>query len=205
MNQRSTSRRAFLAAAGGTAVALAGCLGSGDPGGSGGDSLPTPAMGSEDAGVTVKAWEDFSCSHCATFNASVLPRIVSDYVEPGVVRFEHHDFPFLNAWSWNTAIAARAVQAEVGVEAFFSFSKPAFESYADMDWDRIRALAESAGADPDAVVSAAENDTYRPTVEADKSRGQEMGVRGTPTLFVDGQQVQGYGYDAVRNAIESSL
>ncbi|MFB6256669.1 MAG: thioredoxin domain-containing protein [Haloplanus sp.] len=117
------TRRAYLAAAAGLGLgATAGCLG-GSSGGANGctiedeptvGELPAPTLGSSDAGVTVMAFEDFACPHCATYSLEVFPQLRSEYVEPGVVRHEFHDFPIPvdETWSWQAASAARGVQDE---------------------------------------------------------------------------------------------
>lgn len=199
------TRRAALRT--GTAVAaagLAGCLGGGS--GETVDSLPAPTKGSSDASVTVQAFEDFACPHCRTFAVQVLPRIESEYVESGEVVYEHHDYPFVDQeWSWKTASAARAVQDEEGDEAFFEFAHGLYENMDDYSLDLIGTLAEGVGADPDTIKTAADDLVYKPVLEDDKSHGQEMGVTGTPMVFVDGEQTSNFAFETVASAIEARL
>lgn len=201
---RLTRREAL----GGTAaVALggvAGCLGSSS--GETVDSLPSPTLGPSDAAITVKAYEDFACSHCGTFSLQHLPDIVSEYVEAGDVRYEHHDFPFVDAeWSWKTASAARAVQDTVGDEAFFEYSKLLYQNMNSYTLDLIESLAGEVDADPETVRSAASDLTYRPVLETDKQSGEDMGVQGTPTVFVDGEKAADYRFSTVSSLIDSKL
>jgi len=199
------SRRAALRS--GTAIAiggLAGCLGGGSTA-ERVDSLPAPTLGSADAPVTVQAFEDFSCGHCGTFALQVLPQIVSEYVEPGEVRYEHHDFPFISEWSWKAASAARAVQDNVGNEAFFAFSKGLYRNMDAYSLDLVGSLAAEVGAEPETVRAAAADLVYKPVLEADEELGRQKGVQGTPTVFVDGQKVANYSFGTVSNSIESRL
>lgn len=192
---------------GGSVVALgtiAGCLG-----GSSGetvDSLPTPAMGPSDAPVTVQAFEDYSCSHCRNFSLEVLPRLESEYVDPGTIRFEHHDFPFVDPeWSWKVASGARAVQDEYGAEAFFAFAHGIYQNFGNYTLDLVGAVAEQIDADPEAVKSAASKLTYKPVLETDKELGKQQGVTGTPMVFVNGTMTQDYSFSTVSSAIEAEL
>ena len=206
------TRRAYLAtAAAGVAGLAAGCLGGG--GGTEncdiGDEptvaeLPAPALGSSDASVTVAAFEDFSCPHCATFSLEVLPDLRSEYVDPGVVRYEHHDFPIPvdERWSWQAASAARGVQNEVGDDAFFEYAHALYENQDDFSPQRITDLAENVGAPGCAIQADALNGTYRPVVEADRQSGIDRGVQGTPSVFVAGRQVDPT-YDAIAAAVEA--
>lgn len=213
MAPRLTRRRA-LALAGGVAVgSLAGCFGLGDapdPSGESVESLPTPVQGDPESSVTVAVYEDFSCPHCRDFHLNVYPDVVSEFVDTQRVRYEHHDFPIPvdEQWSWAVAGAARAVQDEVGDQAFFEYAALAFEEQGSYSMDVLAELAGQVDADAEAVRSAAENDTYAPVLEADRSEGQDRGVSGTPTVFVDDERVDldsGDGqFDAIRSAIEAA-
>lgn len=206
------SRRDVLSMASAGAVAsVAGCLG-----GSGStketvESLPTPVQGDPDAAVTVAVFEDFACPHCRAYAVDVHPRVVTDYVDPGTIRYEHHDFPIPvhDRWSWEAPGAARAIQDTVGDEAFFSFTKRLFEDGWGSDGmayseSLLREAADAVGGDPDTVVSAANQDRYRPVLEADREAGTDRGVRGTPAVFVNGEQLEAPDYQTIASAIESA-
>ncbi|WP_136588924.1 DsbA family protein [Salinigranum halophilum] len=211
-----TTRRALLTGAGATLAATAGCLGSVT--GSGGssdtdcdlsarptvESLPTPALGPEDASVTVMAFEDFSCPHCQTYHLEEFPAIERDLVG-GDVRYEHHDLPIpvSQQWSWAAAGAARAVQDSTDDETFFAYAKSLFENQGSYSMSLVESLANDVGADGCDVRAAAANDRYRPVLEADRQRGLDMGVQGTPTVFVNGREVNPT-FDAVRSAVEGA-
>lgn len=202
-------RREFL---GGLSLAAAtvaaGCLGgsgSGD-GTTTVSDLPPPVLGDPDADVTVEVYEDFSCPHCATYNEEVFPQLQETYLDPGTIRYEHHDFPIpVDDWSWPVASAARAVQDRQGDETFFAYAKRLFENAGLYSMTLIADLAEEVGADPDAVRTAAEEETYRPVVEADREAGIERGVDATPTVFVDDEPVNTPGFTTIRAAIEAEL
>lgn len=219
------TRRAYLATtASALALGTAGCLGgSGGNGASALDcdvpqreqveSLPAPAIGPEDATVVVDGWEDFACPHCATFSLEVLPKIESNYVSEGIVRYRHHDFPLpVNEWwSWKGASAARQVQNEADDEAFFDFTHTLYENQsefsggdAETKLSTLKGLADDAGLDGCSVATAASRDRYRPLLEAERTdAADDRGFRGTPTVLVNGQQVSP-SWDAVESAIENA-
>lgn len=226
------TRRAYLATtASALALGSAGCLGgSGGSGGGGGDgaitsldcdvpvretvdSLPAPAMGPEDAAVVVDGWEDFACPHCATFSLEVLPKLESEYVSEGVVRYRHHDFPLPVSewWSWKGASAARQVQSEADDETFFDFAHTLYEKQsaftrgdAEERLSTLRGLANDAGLDGCSVAAAASRERYRPLLEAERSdAADDRGFRGTPTVLVAGEQVAPR-WDDIKSAIEDA-
>jgi protein-disulfide isomerase len=208
-----STRRRFLA---GTAVAGAiGLAGCGSLGGTdvdkttvppGTDTLPTPVRGDPDADVTVMAFEDYVCGHCASYVTETFPDLVSEYIEPGQIRYEHHEFPLpLSDEFWRAPNAARAVQDTVGEEAYWEYSKALYENQDDLGADLYETLAEQVGADADTVRTAAVEEEYDATVVADREYGQSLGVEATPTIFVDGSTTSGYGFDTVAQAIDDAL
>ena len=221
-DRTSPSRRAVLAGlSAAAATATAGCLGGGGGGENGGsdevpadavESLPTPVQGDEDAPVTVAVFEDFACPHCRTFAVDVQPRIVDEYVDPGDVRYEHHDFPIPvdDRWSWEAPGAGRAVQDTVGDAVFVTFTGRLFEEgWADgsptYSESLMRDLASAVGADPDTVVADASGNRYRPVLEADRESGLDRGVQATPSVFVDGTLLDRPDYSTISSAIEEGL
>ncbi len=51
------------------------------------------SIGSENAKVTVKVFSSLTCPHCATFHKSVFNDLKKNYIDKGLVKFEHHAFP----------------------------------------------------------------------------------------------------------------
>ena len=50
-------------------------------------------IGSPDAKVTVKVFSSLTCPHCADFHATVYEKLKKEYIDKGLVKFEHHAFP----------------------------------------------------------------------------------------------------------------
>lgn len=205
---RTHGRRRVLAGLAVGIGGLAGCLGGASSGGSGDDpvELGAPYLGvdsRESADAVIVAFEDFRCPHCRTFNATVLPRLREELLGDGDVRYEHHDFPVVDDWSWRVAMAARSVQEQAGNAAFWTFADRAYERQPEMDsYDTIEAVAGETEADAETVVADAREGRHRSVVEADQEAGQEMDVRGTPMVFVNGEAVES-SYDAIAAAVRS--
>ena len=49
-------------------------------------SLPDMALGPADAPVTITEFASMTCPHCAAFNATVFPKIKSEYIDTGKIR-----------------------------------------------------------------------------------------------------------------------
>ena len=193
------TRRAVLAGVAGTAAAgLAGCLQ--DNG-----RLPAPIRGDPEADVTVMAFEDFACPHCRTYSLEVVPELADDYIEPGVVRYEFHDFPIpvADPTSWRAANAAREAQERGGDATFWEYERLLFENQDRLGLGTFADLATELDLDGQAVRDAAANEKHMNTVQADRKMGQTEGVEGTPTVFVDGEIVRPTA-EAIGDAIQQA-
>jgi len=224
------TRRGFLATAGAlTAGALAGCASTGGGGGSSTSnlthvdvkkpvdvstvsSMPTPVRGDPQSSVTVAVFEDYACPHCAHYATEIEPKVIENYTKPGKVRYEHHDFPIpvSKTWSWAAANAARAVQDAEGDDAFFSYTHTLFENQTSYvgrgstGYDYLATVAQRLGADPTTVAKAAMGGKYDPVLKTDRQKGVTMGVKGTPTVFVNGSATKSYAYDTISAAIDAA-
>ena len=56
-------------------------------------SLPDMALGPADAPVTITEFASMTCPHCAAFNEAVFPKIKSEYIDTGKIRFVFREFP----------------------------------------------------------------------------------------------------------------
>jgi protein-disulfide isomerase len=74
---------------------------------------------------------------------------------------------------------------------------------------RLQAMAESIGLDMQAFNECLTTDKYKAEVQADFELGKQMGVSGTPTVFVNGQQAgqpdRIATYDDIAQAVEQAL
>ena len=51
------------------------------------------SIGSSEAKVTVKVFSSLTCPHCANFHVAIFNNLKRDYIDKGLVKFEHHPFP----------------------------------------------------------------------------------------------------------------
>ncbi|ELZ14263.1 protein-disulfide isomerase [Halovivax asiaticus JCM 14624] len=199
-------RHALAGIASASTLSVSGCLGD-LLGSDSDDGLPNPTLGPDDAPVTVKVWEDFSCPHCKTFDQNVYPQLVENYVTPGDIQYVFYDFPIpLTRWSWDVSEAARVVQDDADdSDAFWTFKDRMFENQGAYSKDVLSSAAEALGVDGDSLLSDVSDDRYKPVVEAAKEEGTDMGIRGTPAIFVEGEAVDSPTYNAIATAIERNL
>ena len=63
-------------------------------------------IGNTEAKVTVKVFSSLTCPHCANFHSVIFNDLKKDYIDKGLVRFEHHAFP-LDLAALNAEIIVR--------------------------------------------------------------------------------------------------
>lgn len=212
-NCMDISRRKFAATAlAGTGVAVAGCLNSnsgnveGELELEGESALPVPVAGDPDADVTVMVFKDFGCPGCARYTEEVYPDIKSSYIEPGDIRYEFRDYPIPSdeEWSWKIAGAARSVQDQGDDEAFWQFEENIYGEFGNYSLEVIESIANDAGVDGEQVVTDTEDGAYRDELETEQERAQDAGIKGTPSVFVDGEQIEP-SYNSIESAIDDAL
>ena len=64
------------------------------------------SIGNSDAKVTVKVFSSLTCPHCADFHISIYENLKKDFIDKGLVKFEHHAFP-LDLAALNAEIIVR--------------------------------------------------------------------------------------------------
>jgi|TARA_B110000438_G_C15687281_1_gene595155 protein-disulfide isomerase len=64
------------------------------------------SIGNPDAKVTIKVFSSLTCPHCATFHKNIYERLKEEYIDKGLVKFEHHAFP-LDLAALNAEIVVR--------------------------------------------------------------------------------------------------
>ena len=64
------------------------------------------SIGSPDAKVTIKVFSSLTCPHCASFHSNVYEKLKEEYIDKGLVKFEHHAFP-LDLAALNAEIIVR--------------------------------------------------------------------------------------------------
>ena len=51
------------------------------------------SIGSPNAKVTIKVFSSLTCPHCANFHSNIYEKLKKEYIDKGLVKFEHHAFP----------------------------------------------------------------------------------------------------------------
>jgi protein-disulfide isomerase len=173
------------------------------------DQIPRSGMtiGATDAPVTVIEYADFQCPYCANFALQLEPELIQNYVATGKVRFEFQPLPIISVDLKGKQITDPSAESVLASEAgfcaadqntfweFYSllFSKQTGEEVGDFTLEKLIGYAKEGGLDVDAFTTCMTNRTHLQDVVDSYQRGKAAGVTGTPTFFVNGTKVLGYG------------
>jgi len=159
--------------------------------------LPTErAIGPEDAKYIIREFSDFECPFCAKFVAEGFPQIKEKLLARDDVRFEFHHFPLItihqNAFA--AAEASECVAADKP-DDFWVFHDALFEN--GQAWSKLKdpnpyfaRLAKDLGFDDKSVKKCLDDRTFAISIDdAYKQAGGVLGIRGTPTIFVNGFKI----------------
>ncbi len=147
--------------------------------------------GDPDAPITILEFGDFQCPACQQFATFVKPQIDLAYVETGIARFVFHDYPIVSGHA-HAFLAARAARCALdqGEQYFWPFHDQLFSHQST--WavsqgpptNAFESYAATIGLDVDDYASCLGSDRHADVVSANMRLGIELGVSGTPTLFV---------------------
>ncbi|MBO9625324.1 MAG: thioredoxin domain-containing protein [Microbacterium sp.] len=156
--------------------------------------------------VTVVEFLDFECEACGAFHP-----IVEDLREKysGDITYVVRYFPLPG--HVNSTQAALAAEAAAQQDRFEDMYRALFETQSQWGEQQqetpevFRGLAEQLGLDLAAYDAAVADPATLARIEADKKDGADLGVRSTPSFFLDGRLVELQQWGDLEAAIEKAV
>ena len=113
------------------------------------------------------------------------------------------NFPLRNhKFAWPAAIAALAANKQ---GKFWELHDQLYENYNRLSDQKIREIAEQVGLDMEKYDKDTKDLKLKAIVERDFQEGAKAGVRGIPTIFVNGRQLRNRSFQGFQAAIEKEL
>jgi protein-disulfide isomerase len=175
-----------------------------------------PTRGNKDAKVTVVNYDDFECPFCSRMHSTLFPGLFKEYGDR--VLFIYKDYPLEEIHPW-------AVHAAVNANCLASQNVDAYWDYADYLHANQDSISNQKGADArnaeldklatlqgqkhnldaaklQACIKAQDEKAVRTSMR----EGDAAGVEATPTMFVNGQKLDGaLPAEDVRSALDQAL
>ena len=169
------------------------------------------SIGSPDAKVTVKVFSSLTCPHCANFHSNVYEKLKDEYIDKGLVKFEHHAFP-LDLAALNAEIIVRCQnnrerKFELLTEIYNKQTSWAIGS----DINKINALIKKVGLNFDLseekmdaclINEQVQDEILEQRIEAQK----KYKIESTPTIIINEKKYLGkIDYKQFKKAIDKKL
>jgi protein-disulfide isomerase len=160
-----------------------------------------PTRGSKDAKVVVVNFDDFECPFCSRMHQTLFPELLKEYGDR--VEFVYKDYPLteIHPWATHAAVDANCLAAQNN-DAYWDFAdhihanqrEVSSEKGLDAQFAALDRLTVEQGQKHNldqsklqACVKAQNEDA----VKASMHEAEGVGVTATPTLFVNGQEMDG--------------
>jgi protein-disulfide isomerase len=157
-------------------------------------SLPDMAIGPADAKVTVTEFASMTCPHCAAFNAETFPKIKSEYIDTGKVRYIFREFPLDIKAAAGSMLSRCIAKGDSG--KYFAVTDLLFRSQSD--WvmknttEALGRIGKQAGLSQKEVEECLKDQALLNKIEADQKYASEvLKVDSTPTFFINGDRIVG--------------
>lgn len=175
-----------------------------------------PSRGPKGAKVVVVDFDDFECPFCSRMHQTLFPEIFKEYGDRVIFFYKDYPLAEIHPWAIHAAVDAGCLAAQNG-DAFWDFADYIHANKQVIDNERTpdgrldavdkMALMQGQRHAADlpklqACLQAQNEDAVRASIkEADS-----LGVSATPTLFINGQKIDGaVPIEEVRAALDTAL
>lgn len=158
--------------------------------------------GNKNAPITIVEFSDYQCPFCARFHETMLT-VMKNY--PDKVRWVFKHFP-LDSIHPYARKAAEAAECAGEQNKFWEYTDNIYANQASLNTDYLSVAAKQAGLNINKFDSCLASGKFSNKVNADFQQGQNIGVRGTPGNFINGQSLPGaVPYSTIEGMIKSLL
>jgi protein-disulfide isomerase len=168
------------------------------------DLTGAAVKGKPDAPVTLVEYSDFECPYCARVQEPIKA-VLEKYPDKVKLAFKHFPLAF-HKNARPLAIASLAAQEQ---GRFWEFHDVLFEQTAkrSLDAAKVDEYAKQAGCDVEKLKADIEKNraAYTKRIDADYQQGQNVAVRGTPTLYLNGKKLRDRTVEGISRLIDAAL
>uniref|UniRef100_UPI004047C5DD DsbA family protein n=1 Tax=Yoonia sp. TaxID=2212373 RepID=UPI004047C5DD len=171
--------------------------------------IPDMVLGVADAPVEIIEYASFTCPHCATFHAEVLPQLKADYIDTGKVRLIYREVYFDRFGLWGSMIARCG-----GEDRYFDIANLFYEK--QREWTasgdpviiiaELRKLAKTTGMTDEALDACmSDANMAQRLVSWYQANAERDDIRSTPSFVIDGENNANIPYARFRDIIDAKV
>jgi protein-disulfide isomerase len=175
-----------------------------------------PIRGAKGAKVVVVNFDDFECPFCSRMHQTLFPEILKEYGDR--VTFIYKDYPLveMHPWALHAAVDANCLAAQNG-DAYWDFADYIHGNQREVSGEPTPG-ARFAALDRMTILQGQKHnlDTVKlqscikvqdeVAVKASMKEADDLGINATPTMFINGQKLDGaVPISQVRAALDQAL
>jgi protein-disulfide isomerase len=146
-----------------------------------------PSIGPADAPITIVEFSDYQCPFCRRWHEEVYEPLLSAY--PGQIRMVYRHLP-LTSIHPDAFAAAEAAMCAGDQEAYWPFHEKLF-SADSLTMQTFLQYAQELSLNMQDFQACMEAGKFKETIQADSDFAVNLGVRSTPTFFINGLAIVG--------------
>lgn len=143
-----------------------------------------PVMGNANAPVTLIEFSDYKCPFCNRFTTDSLPQLKTKYIDTGKLKVVHKDFVIHPPQADDAAMAADCAGEQSKYWEYHNILWAKYTKEEEFTRDNLKKYGVEAGLNSSQFNSCIDSNKYRSEIDKDNQDGRDIGVTGTPTLFI---------------------
>ncbi len=159
-----------------------------------------PSLGNANAPVTVIAFTDYQCPSCAAMHQD-LDRLVKEYGDK--VQLVARDFPL--AQHTEALKAAEAAEAAREQGRYWEYVQVLLRNQSALGVEKLKSYATEIGLDRTRFDSGLDSGKFAEMVQQDVDEGMKLGLKVTPSLFINGRRVSVKSYEDLKAQVDALL
>ena len=159
-----------------------------------------PFKGPANAAVTIAVFDDYQWPYCARLEP-FFQQVLDKY--PNNVKLVVKNFP-LSSHKFARKAATAALAANVQGK-FWEFHSQLFKNYKVINDAKIQEIAKNLGLDMEKFNKDLQSPTIKRLIARDVRNGRQIGVRGTPTIYINGKALKIRSLPGIFQVIDAEL
>ena len=169
------------------------------------------SLGTQESKVTIKVFSSLTCPACANFHSKIFYNLKKDFIDKGLVRFEHHPFP-LDLAALNAEIILRCY---VDKDKKFALLGKIYEK--QQSWavgsdinkinDSIKKIGLEVNLENEKMDDCLKNDKIQDEILTQRIEARKKyKIEATPTILINEKEYTGnVNYKEFKKTIEKNL
>jgi len=168
-------------------------------------------IGNSNAKIEVKVFSSLTCPHCANFHKNIFKDLKKEYIDKGIVKFEHHGFP-LDLAALNAEIIVRCdmdskKNFQLLGEIYKKQNQWAVGSDINIINESIKKIGLDFGLKNNKMDECLNNENVQDQILNERIEAQKKyKIQSTPTIYINEKKYEDkHEYKQFKKAIEKLL